>query len=136
MDYCNAAEYRPTPLLQIKIMQENDNAFTFSTLPDTGSTKAVLARDTAERNGVKWDPTYDGTLTDAQGKQMNVSGVAYIKVRAKNVNGDLNKHGEFHMIPCLISSTLKNEKYLSWRDLQLLGSISPYFPEVWTEKNT
>ena len=102
MDYCNAAEYRPTPLLQIKIMQENDNAFTFSTLPDTGSTKAVLARDTAERNGVKWDPTYDGTLTDAQGKQMNVSGVAYIKVRAKNVNGDLNKHGEFHMILCLI----------------------------------
>ena len=67
---------------------------------------------------------------------MNVSGVAYIKVRAKNVNGDLNKHGEFHMIPCLISSTVRNEMYLSWRDLQLLGSISPYIPEVWTERHT
>ena len=65
---------------------------------------------------------------------MNVSGLAYINIRPKNINGNLNREVKFSTIPCLISSTLKDEMYLSWRDLQRIGSISPYFPEVWTNE--
>ena len=75
--------------------------------------------------------TYDGTLTNVHGRQMNVSGLAYINIRPKNINGNLNREVKFSTIPCLISSTLKDEMYLSWRDLQRIGSISPHFPEVW-----
>ena len=121
-------------MLLIEIVQGNDNPFTFSTLPDTGSTKAIMARDAAEKNNISFDKTYDGILTDAQGRHMDVSGLTFISIRPKNIDGDLNKEGEYSTIPCLISSTLKNEMFLSWRDLQRIGSISRHFPEVWSNE--
>ena len=133
-DQYNVSEYKPTPMLLLEVVQGNDNLFTFSTLPDTGSTKAIMAKDVAEKHNIFFDKTYNGILTDAQGRRMDVSGLAHISIRPKNINGDLNKEGEYSVIPCLISATLKNEMFLSWRDLQRIGSISPHFPEVWSKE--
>jgi len=133
-DTCNLSQYRPTPMLSIEIVQGHENPFTFSTLPDTGSTKAIIAKNIADKHNITYDKSYDGILTDAQGHRMDVSGLARILIRPKNINGDLNVEGEYTNIPCLISDTLKNEMFLSWRDLQRIGSISPHFPEVWTKE--
>ena len=89
----------PTPRLNVEINQDNGRSLMFDALPDTGSTKANLARNVAEEHGIKWDPmSYDHILTDAQGKKIDVSGITVIKVRAKEVNGDLNKEGRYHAI--------------------------------------
>ena len=77
-------------------------------LPDTGATKAIMARDVAEKNNISFDKTYDGILTDDQGRRMDVSSLAHISICPKNIDGVLNKEGEYFTIPCLISSTLKN----------------------------
>ena len=46
----------PTPRLNVEINQDNGTSFVFRSLPDTGSTKAILARNVAEKHGIKWDP--------------------------------------------------------------------------------
>ena len=76
VDHCKATSAYPTLFLVVEIIQDNGNAFVFTMLPDTGSNKAVLAKDIAEKNGIKWDKTYDGTLNNVQGRRMNVSGLA------------------------------------------------------------
>ena len=82
-------------------------------LPDTGTTKAIVAMDLAIKHGLKWNPlAYDHILTDAPGQRMNVQGMSVIKVCAKDVDGCLNKQGKFHMIPCIVSSTLVNDIFL------------------------
>ena len=93
-----------------------------------------MVKNVAEKHNIFFDKSYDGILTDAQGRRMDVSGLAHILIRPKNINGDLNKEGEYTAIPCLISDTLKNKMFLSWRDLQKIGSISPHFPEIWSKE--
>ena len=66
--------------------------------------------DLAIKLGLKWSPVpYNHILTDAQGMAMSVEGMTVIKVRARNVDGSLNKNGKFHLVPCIISSTLVND---------------------------
>ena len=120
----------------MEIVQDIGTTFTYDALPDTGSTKTIIVLDLAIKHGIKWNPlAYDHILTDAQGQWMNVSDMAIIRVRAKNVDGCLNKQGKFHMIPCIVSSTLVNDMFLSWGDLIKVGTISPHFPEVWSSKD-
>ena len=78
--------------------------------------------------------TYDYVLTDAQGRRMAVKRLAIIKVRAKHMNGNLNKEGKYHVIPCIVSSALVDDIFLSWKDLIKVGSIFKHFPEVWTSE--
>ena len=74
--------------------------------------------DLAVKHGLKWNPiAYNHILTDAQGQRMSVDGMTVIKIRAKEVDGSLNKQGKFHMIPCIVSLTLVDNMFLSWGDL-------------------
>ena len=43
----------PTPLLEIDIMKDNSETFSFSCLPDSGTTKAIVAMDLAIKLGLK-----------------------------------------------------------------------------------
>ena len=38
------------------------------------------------------------------------------------------------MIPCIVSSTLNDDIFLAWSDLINIGSLAPYFPEVWSSE--
>ena len=77
----------PTPLLKVEIIQNNVATFSYDALPDTGSTKAIIEKDLAIKHGLKWNPlAYDHILTDAQGQMMDVQGMAFIKVHAKDVD--------------------------------------------------
>ena len=106
-------ESNPTPLLDISIMMGNGSARSFACLPDSGTTKAIVSKDLAIQLGIKFAPVpFDHILTDAQGMAMNVEGMGVLKARAENVDGSLNKNGEFHLIPCIVSSTLKNDIFL------------------------
>lgn len=128
-------ENNPTPLLNVEMIQDNGDVFTYSALPDTGSTKAIIALDLARKHGIRWKPMdYEHILTDAQGKRMDVTGMAVLRVRAESADGCLNKQGHFHMIPCIVSSALVDDMFLSWGDLIKIGTIPPHFPEVWSSK--
>ena len=128
-------ESNPTPLLDISIMMGNGRARSFAYLPDSGTTKAIVSKDLAIQLGIKFAPVpFDHILTDAQGVAMNVEGMGVLKARAENVDGSLNKNGEFHLIPCIVSSTLNNDIFLAWSDLINIGSLAPYIPEVWSSK--
>ena len=71
----------PTPRLDVEINRDNMVSYIFNALPDTSSTRAVVAKNVAEDMGLKWDPmTYNHVLTDAQGRRMAVEGLTIIKV--------------------------------------------------------
>jgi hypothetical protein len=62
-------ENSPMPLLDVEVIQDNGRSFTFDALPDTGSTRAILARIVVEEHGIKWDPmSYDHILTMRRGR--------------------------------------------------------------------
>ena len=129
-------ENNPTPLLEIEIIKDNGETFSFGCLPDSGTTKAIVAIDLAVKHGLKWTPVpYNHILTDAQGDSMNVECMTVIKVHAKIVDGSLNKNGKFHLVPCIISSTLVSDIFLARSDLIKIGSLPQFFPEVWSSKN-
>ena len=128
-------ESNPTPLLEIDILKDNGETFSFGCLPDSGTTKTIVSMDLAIKLGIKWSPVpFNHILTDAQGMAMSVEGMGILKVRARNVDGTLNKNGKFQMVPCIISSTLVNDIFLAWSDLINIGSLAPYFPEVWSSE--
>ena len=125
-------ESNPTPRLDINILMDNGGTFSFACLPDSGTTKAIISMDLAIKLGIKWSSVPSNhILTDAQGMPMSVEGMGVLNVRVKNVDGSLNKNGMFHLVPCIISSTLVNDIFLAWSDLIKLGSLAPFFPEVW-----
>ena len=46
-------ENNPTPLLEIEIIKDNGETFSFGALPDSGTTKAIIALDLAIKHGLK-----------------------------------------------------------------------------------
>ena len=69
-------ESNPTPLLDISIMTGNRSPRSFSCLPDSGTTKAIVSKDLAVKLGIRFAPVpFDHILTDSQGVAMNVEGM-------------------------------------------------------------
>ena len=133
-----------TPLLDCSIKQRSNlkdtygfkefNELSLSCLPDTGTTKTIIALDVVKKHKLIMRKTSNIVLTDASENMMNVEGTVRLSIRPKKVNGRSNKSGKFIDLDCLVSSCLTEEMFLSWGDLIRLGVIPSSFPEVWTEE--
>ena len=108
----------PTPRLSCRIEPSDSRSgtpFEFPILPDTGATVSVLSKDLAGSYGIKIDPAHNEKLLAADNTAMNVSGCSRIKVQ------DV-------WLKVIVSSSLKDELLIGWRDLIRLNVIPPNFP--------
>lgn len=91
-----------------------DTPFKFNSLPDTGSTRSIVAHDLAQTYGMSIDSDSRVPLYAAGRKALRCEGSTQLQMEYMGHKTDVN---------ALISSSLKDEILLSWHDLLQLGVI-------------
>jgi hypothetical protein len=114
--------------------QEGKLGFSFSCMPDTGSTRTIISLNLAKKHNLITGPKKPHMkLTDASRKRMQIEGLATIQVQPRYINNRKNKGTRWKTVEAIVSDAMKDEILLSWGDLKKLGCISDNFPMVMEE---
>jgi len=106
---------KDTPRLKLSF-QTKTMSFNYRTLPDTGATRSIISKDLAKHFNINIQPSTN-RLFAADDSELRCEGHAVIKVEGIRIKP-------------LISSSLKNEIIIGWKDLVSLGVLPSTFPEL------
>lgn len=96
--------------------QDSKREFTHAVIPDTGSSRTIVAKDLLDRNNIQYGPnTRNEELFNASNSPMTVNGIADLTVTFL---------GRSLRINALVSEDLKDTVLLAWHDAEKLGSIT------------
>ena len=115
-----------TPTIYLILWQNEGLRFTVDALADTRSTTSLISKETADKNGLKYSK-YTRVLTYAGGKKIRTSGTAIVWVKTKMMDGTPNK-GVFKRVKCIVMEEIKDEMFVSFREIQSVGCIANDFP--------
>ena len=109
----------PTPRFQCTIVPTSGHKpgtpFKHGVLPDTGATITVIAYSLTQANGMTIRSSSNEKLLTADDKAMNVKGVTRFKINETSIRA-------------IVSTSIKEDILLGWRDMQRLNIISSDFP--------
>ena len=96
--------------------QDSKHEFGFDTIPDSGSSRTIFAKNVLDSEGIEFQPNLDGEeLFNASKDSMVVNGTVYLTA---------NFNGKSALISGLVSEDLQDNILLSWHDAENLGSIT------------
>ena len=123
----SSSETKDTPRVEVKVARKGRKAFNFKALPDTGTTRTIVALNVVKRHGIipRWNP--NERLLAANGKRMSCQGTTNLKLTHNGVRINAN---------AIVSSSVKDEILISWHDLVKLGIIRQSFPSSTEEVGT
>ena len=120
-----------TPYLNIGFIQNGEPKMDFNCVADTGSSKAIMAKNLWKKNNFTIDTSRNIKLFNANGKEMRVTGITYCSTYPKMINQRKNKNRKKTIqTEFIVSPDIHNEVLLSCTDLKRMGSISWRFPDV------
>ena len=116
-----------TPRVNVEVATKGREAFNFKALPDTGTTRTIVALNVAKRHGIipRWNP--NERLLAANGKRMSCQGTTNLKLTHNGVRINAN---------AIVSSSVKDDVLICWHDLVKLGIIRQSFPSSTEEVGT
>ncbi len=91
-------------------------------MPDSGCTRSVIAKDVADRYGLRYWAEPGRALIAANGEPMACEGLARLTVNAVR--------GPRVDVEALVSSSLSDDFLLAWHDLVRMKVLSESFPAV------
>ena len=123
----SSSETKDTPRVEVKVARKGRKAFNFKALPDTGTTRTIVALNVAKRHGIipRWNP--NERLLAANGKRMSCQGTTNLKLTHNGVRINAN---------AIVSSSVKDDILICWHDLVKLGIIRQSFPSSTEEVGT
>jgi hypothetical protein len=114
--------------------QEGKPGFSFSCMPDTGSTRTIILLNLAKKHNLITSLKKPHMkLMNASGKRMQIEGLATIQVQPRYINNKKNKGKRWKTVEAIVLDAMKDEILLGWGDLKKLGCISDNFPMVMDE---
>ena len=116
------------PRMRVRVQGDNGSgrissksaAFRIDSLPDSGTTRAVIGSDLARTYGIKVHKNRKEKIRAANGQDMQCEGAVDLIVSNSKYS---------ITVDCLVSADLNGELYLSWHDLVRLGVLPECFPD-------
>ena len=111
-----------TPKMSIEISaatQHKFKPFTMMALPDSGTTRTLIAHNVAKRHGLRIDKSGVEPIEAANATSMPCEGSVIVNISCNGITTQTN---------ALVSSALRDEVLISWHDLQRLKVLPANFP--------
>jgi hypothetical protein len=110
--------HQPTPRIELRVRHAGGE-FTHSCLPDSGASRTIVAYDLASSQGVRLDPGEKINLRAANGEKMACEGAVTLDVQLGTKRATIR---------ALVSSALRGEILVGWREMIALGILAESFP--------